>query len=344
MLLNERKERELAEEKLARAYKVEDAEAVIKLMDEARRQLEQALKLNKVPKSEEIIQNLAKSSQATAQVTRLQQEILDLNRKLVLLESLRVKLEQAGRQQAKNILRADIEEALKIQDQIRKLARDSTPPDSKEPDETLTGLNPREIQELINRAISTSVELKDQVKEKLGIDLRPGGESKVVRDVVDGARIADRMSAEGKSIASTVAENEKLKIQVGFYEKRDKLRGLDHPPCWMDNESRIEYIFSVHTTSDGFLVSRGWATHRENDAKRNAGFEVLMANPGLHLDANRFSRGAVHYLDEGKASKPECRHFVYLSSTIPNADRRDEARRLVNSFFYVLERRSSVKQ
>lgn len=52
--------------------------------------------------------------------------------------------------------------------------------------------------------------------------------------------------------------------------------------------------------------------------------------------------GAKPSLDYGKAQLPECRHFVYLSSTIPDADRRDEARRLVNSFFYVLERKAPV--
>ena len=60
------------------------------------------------------------------------------------------------------------------------------------------------------------------------------------------------------------------------------------------------------------------------------------------LSAGQFSRGARPFLDYGKAQTPECRHFVYLASTIPDADRRDVARRLVNSFFYVLETKGPV--
>jgi hypothetical protein len=60
------------------------------------------------------------------------------------------------------------------------------------------------------------------------------------------------------------------------------------------------------------------------------------------VSAVQFAQGAKPFLDYGKSQSPECRHFVYLSSTISDADRRDEARRLVNGFFYVLERRSPV--
>jgi hypothetical protein len=112
----------------------------------------------------------------------------------------------------------------------------------------------------------------------------------------------------------------------------------------MDADSKIEYIFNVQTTTAGFVVTRGWLPHREAQAKASAGFNEIMAGGDSPLSAAQFSQGAKPFLDYGKAQTPECRHFVYLSSTISDADRRDEARRLVNSFFYIRERKLPVLQ
>ena len=42
-------------------------------------------------------------------------------------------------------------------------------------------------------------------------------------------------------------------------------------------------------------------------------------------------------LDWSKKQDPECRHFVYLTTAVGDADARDNARKFVEGFFYKLE-------
>ncbi|ARV17646.1 hypothetical protein AEP_00686 [Curvibacter sp. AEP1-3] len=341
MIMQERKDKDDALSELANARHAEDAVAITEVMNRAQEKLQNALIERGVNNPAEVVQALVNAGEESAKHKRIQQESLDLTKKLVALEELRSQIEEAGQDKADKVTRERVESALELQQQIEALVSESN---HSENGKSQTSDTKQLALDRVKEAIDASRELRDQAKKKLNIEVKPGGVVNLVRDVVEGARIAAAMTTGKSSLATLNAENDKLKTQVAFYEKRDKLRGLDHPPCWMDKESKIEYIFNVQTTPGGFVVTPGWPSNRENDARATDGFAALMDGKGTPLSASQFQLGAKPYLDYGKRQTPECRHFVFLSSSITEADRRDNARRLVNSFFYVLERRAATSQ
>ncbi len=375
MILNERKENEAAKARIAQLEQSQFSTQATAAATSALTQAEQALATKMAQAGAgspeqvaQAIKEFANVGESKVRQEQLQDQVLDLTQKLVVLEDLRKKVEQAGRKVDEKLAREEIEQAIALRDDITKfVAIDSPSPNAPSAPATAASgsasspaskpvgktaaqptatppkpLDKQKAIEQIRQAIAVTRELREQAKSKLGIDVLPGQETKLVRDVVEGAHRAAVAASNKASPESLKQENATLRTQVAFYDKRDKLRGLDHPPCWMDSDSKIEYIFNVQTTQAGYIVTRGWPAHRETQARASAGFSELMDAGGTPLSAAQFAGGAKPFLDFGKAQSPECRHFVYLSSTIADADRRDEARRMVNSFFYVLERKAPI--
>ena len=367
LILGERDEREKAQARAATLESTlastQSADAAAAAMSQARNSLAAKLAETGTVTPEqvsEMVQAFVNIGPEKARQEQLQQEVLDLTKKLVALEELRARVQQAGRVVDEKLTREEVEQALAMQTELAKLvqpppsaAPESSPAASGATSATTSGrdttkptqpkpLDRRQAIERVREALAATKELREQAKAQLGVDVASGQEAKFARDVVAGARRAAEAVADKSSPAALRQENATLRTQVAFYDKRDKLRGLDHPPCWMDSESKIEFIFNVQTTQEGFVVTRGWPSHREAQARASAGFDDLMGGGGEALSTGRFSQGAKPFLDHGKAQSPECRHFVYLSSSIVDADRRDNARRLVNSVFYVLERKSPM--
>lgn len=337
MFLQEREARELAEQSLRDAVVQQDREAATKAFEGAKAALEGQLRQVGASDPDRLIASLTESAERAAENARLRERVLDLTKKLVALEDVRGRLETAGRDSEVQLTREEVERALVLQKEVERILSEQT-----SGNRVATSASRREdATRIVTEALAATRELRSQAKEKLQLHIPPGDEQRAVREIVASAGATMRQKASSSSVAALRSEIEKVHAQLRFYENRDKLRGLDHPPCWMDRDSRIEYIFNVQTVPEGFLVSRGWPAHREADARASDGFQSLMVASGA-LTSAQFSAGAKPFLDYGKRQSPECRHFVYLSSTIPNADRRDEARRLVNSFFYVLERKAPV--
>ncbi len=369
MVLRERKENDEAKARIAvlelRQREPEAAAAAASAMDAAKADLAQALAKAGAGSPEQVAQvvkEFANVGEQKARQEQLQQEVLDLTRKLVALEELRNRVEQAGRKIDEQLTREEVEQAIALRNEVTKLV-ESVPSGPKAPapaaqlgaatasentkdakDKPANSLDPQRAVEQIRQAVAATRALREQAKSKLGVDVTPGQEPGFVREVLEGARQASASAADKSSPEGLRRENANLRATVAFYDKQNKLRGLDHPPCWMNAESKIEYIFNVRTTAAGFIVTRGWLPHREAQAKASGGFNEIMTSGDSPMSAARFAQGAKPFLDYGKAQTPQCRHYAYLSSTISDADRRDEARRLVSSFFYVDERKSPVIQ
>lgn len=362
MILGERKENDDAKARIAaleqRQLTPQAAAAAATAMTQAQASLVAAMAqagAGSPGQVAQVVKEFVNVGEHQARQEQLRQEVLDLTRKLVALEELRKQVEQAGRKVDDKLTREEVEQAIALRNEVARLVEPtptaasapaseasgaSSSPSKPSKDKPAKPLDRQQAVEQVRQAIAATKALREQAKSKLGVDVTPGQEPKLVHDVMEGARQAAATATDKSSPEALKRENATLRTQVAFYDKRDKLRGLDHPPCWMDADSKIEYIFNVQTTAAGFVVTRGWLPHREAQARASAGFSEIMGGGGSPLPAGQFAQGAKPFLDYGKAKSPECRHFVYLSSTIPDADRRDEARRLVNSFFYVLERKA----
>jgi hypothetical protein len=361
MVLFERKEHDAANALVAklerRQIEPQAAAAAASAMHAARARLGEALGKAGAGSPEQVaavVKEFINAGEQQARQEQLRQEVLDLTRKLVALEEIRKRVEQAGRKIDDRLTREEVEQAIELRNDVAKLVESapatsaahsssaSAPLSEVKKDKPSTPITPERAVEQVRQAIAATHALREQAKIKLGVDLTPGQEPGFVRDMVEVARQASAVSSDKSSPEALRRENANLRATVAFYDKRDKLRGLGHLPCWMDADSKIEYIFRVQTTAAGFVITRGWLPHREAQARASAGFNDIMSGGDSALSAAQFAQGAKPFLDHGKAQTPECRHFVYLSSSIPDADRRDEARRLVNGFFYVDETKSLV--
>lgn len=362
MVLREREEKDEAKARIAlleqRQLEPLAAAAAASAMATAQSSLAQAMAQAGAGSPEQIaqvVQEFINVGEEKARQQQLQQEVLDLTRKLVAFEELRNRVEQAGHKVDEQLTREEVEQAIALRDEVSKLVEpgpvhgaqpgdkaELSEPQKESKDKPARPMDSQRAIEQVRDAIAATKALREEAKAKLGVAIPLGQEPVFVRDVIEGARQAAAAVTDKSSPEALRRENANLRATVAYYDKRDKLRGLDHPPCWMDADSKIEYIFNVQTTAGGFVVTRGWQPHREAQARASAGFNEIMAGGESPVSDAQFAQGAKPFLDYGKAQSPECRHFVYLSSNISDADRRDEARRLVNRFFYVLERKSPV--
>ncbi len=299
MVIKERADKDVALRKLQASQQAENAQAAIQALKQAEERMVDLLKRQGFADPEKVVETLVAGGVSLAERNRQQDQIQDLNRRLVALDAFRAEVQRAAEQSGQAVVRERIEQALNLQH-----------------------------------------ELRVQAKEKLNRELQPGQEVKVLTELVDGAKVL-AASSNGTSIPPQV-EIGRLRAQVAFYETRDKLRGLNHPPCWIDKQGRQEFIFNVQTTPDGFVVSRGWPGTREADARASAGFDLITAKGNGAMTAQQFIAGAAQFLDYGKKQSPECRHLVYLSTSINEGDKRDEARLVVNRYFYISERKAPV--
>jgi hypothetical protein len=299
MVLKERADKDVALRKLESSRQTENAQAAVQALKQAEERMVELLRRQGVANPEKVVEALVAGGTSLAEQERQQEQIQDLNRRLVALDAFRGEIEKAAQKPGQSVVRERVEQALNLQQELRK-----------------------------------------QAKEKLNRDLQPGQEVKLLAELVEAAK-ALSASADGAAIPPQV-ELGKLRSQVAFYENRDKLRGLVHPPCWMNKQGGTEYIFNVQTMSDGFVVSRGWPAYREADARASPGFDQITAKGNGAMTPQQFIAGATPFLDYGKKQSPECRHFVYLSTSISEADKRDEARQVVNRYFYIDERKAPV--
>ena len=130
-------------------------------------------------------------------------------------------------------------------------------------------------------------------------------------------------------------ENADLRGQVAFLKnKLDARGGRDWPPCWADEDGKVEFLFSVDLRSDTVAVSAAWPAKREADAKALPGVGELLAGPLSYQDFQASVQGVFEW---SKRHDPQCRHYVYLRSSIGDAIQSDRARLMVENYFYKAE-------
>jgi len=113
--------------------------------------------------------------------------------------------------------------------------------------------------------------LRDAVIQS-GLDASPEA---LKQALAEGEAAKEALSnTDDKDFATLVTENTRLarKIQ-NFKSQMANLRrqanrgghGLDHPPCWANNDGKAEYIFDVALTSQGLIVRERNLPHRKAD-------------------------------------------------------------------------------
>jgi hypothetical protein len=192
----------------------------------------------------------------------------------------------------------------------------------------------RDLSEVM-QALSATNALKMQLRAQMNKDLEKSKESQTIQALVASAKSYDDLGASGVNIAKATRENADLRGQVAFLKGRlDARGGRDYPPCWADESGKVEFLFSVEVRPEGVVVAPAWPARREAAAKALPGIDDVLASPYSNQEFVRRIQGIFEW---SKHQDPECRHYVELKSSIPDAVQSDRARLMVENYFYKTE-------
>jgi hypothetical protein len=327
--------------------KTQNAELTTAALNSAKNNLAAALQAAGTSSPDEVITKLVAADEVRAERDRLKQQIEGLDAKLTALTELQNQLEKAGKTNHPEVTREEIESALVFQDELRK-ALNPQPGTEAAPAQQATSVEAtgkktskeqhnKETLQLVKQAIATSGELRAQIKRQLNRELVRDQESQVIQEIVSAAKSFEDLGKGGTNPEKIRKENADLRGQVAFLKNRlDARGGRDFPPCWADENGKVEFLFSVEMKPDSVVVNPAWPQKREAVARSLPGITDVLAGP---LSIQSFVNGIQGIFKWSKSQDPECRHYVQLKSSIPDAVQSDRARLLVESYFYKVESR-----
>lgn len=329
LVIKEQSERQAAEAALAR---LQSDSQVTRALQEAKAQLAAAGSGN----LDDVITKLVDAEQLRQERDQLQQRVADLDTKLTALTELKELLEQAAASQRRDIAQEEVLNALALQDQVREAveqAYDSQPASGATP-ANKAARNGQAL-EAVRQALATANEFRQQLKKQLDRDLPVGMERQTVQEMVTAAKGYVAITTSGQSPESIKKENSDLRGQVAFLKNRlDARGGRDYPPCWADENGKVEFLFAVEVRPGSVAVAPAWPARREESARALPDLAAALAGPHSNPDFVSRIQGVFNW---SKSQDPECRHYVQLKSTISEAVQSDRARLMVENYFYKVE-------
>lgn len=135
-------------------------------------------------------------------------------------------------------------------------------------------------------------------------------------------------------LSSLIKDNSDLRGQLEYMQNTLKGNGVDHPPCWVSESGKIEYLFNIDMYANYLTLTPIWPEYRNQDAAKLPNINALTAN---NISYSKFQTLAAPIFDLSMNSKSECRFFVRIKSHIATAKESDDARHKIEAFFYKLE-------
>lgn len=364
LVMRESEAKKKAEEALA---KVQDLGAAQQAFDQASARLQQGLAGAGATDPNEIISRLFAEAKAAAERDRLQVRVKDLEAQISALAEVKQTLADATRDAGKKEAVERVVSALALQAQAEKAieaAKDAAsapvsqpasappPPRASAPTALAQGKSASEgdkrpaqrrpsaedTQAEVQKSLQVTAAVDRALREAGANPLPAGKEAETVAGMVRAAQSLRGLEASGKGVEAVLKENADLRGQMANMRNRFNAvgRGLDHPPCWADEAGNIEYLFNVELRQGVAIVTPAWPERRRQDAERLPGVAELIGAPA---NVERFRTSARPILDISKRQDPECRHFVVLNNTIESRRDADQARWMVEEFFYKREAR-----
>lgn len=330
-VIKEQEARKEAEEALAQVHSVDETK---RRLEDARAALVAELGKVGVAAPDDVITKLVDAQKMREERDRLRKQVEDLDAKLTALTELQ-KLLERGAGDKSEIAKAEVANALSLQAAVR---RELGEPDANQPKKAGdTGKAATSTLDVVKQAIATMKTLRAEVKSKLGLEPNPMTEGQIVVDIVDAAKSFGELTKGGVNVSSLRKENSDMRGQVAFLKKRlDARGGRDYPPCWADESGKVEFLFAIELRSDSVVVTPAWSAKREADAKALPGISTALAEAHSYKNFVSVVQGVFNW---SKAQDPECRHYVQLKSSIPDAVQSDRARLMVENYFYKVEAR-----
>jgi hypothetical protein len=279
----------------------------------------------------EVIQRLLENSKTAAHVAALQSRVEELDAALTALAEVKAVLQQTGDAVPGGAPEAALLSALELRARLeQKLLEPNASsasakrekPEAPSPPERK--LSDQEIATKAMAALELHQKLERELTEQLAKSIESGQEGALAKSLVDALK------------DNHAKENADLRGQLANLKRRLEARGgRDYPPCWAEEATgKVQFLFSVEVRPDAVAVAPAWPPSREADAKALPFVEdILTKRPHSYEEFRERVRGIFQQSDAR-----QCRHYVQLRSTIPDAVQSDRARLMVESFFYKVER------
>ena len=358
LVMRESEAKKKAEAALAN---VQDLGAAQQAFDEASRRIKEGLGGAGSTNPDEVISRLIADAKAAAERDRLQVRVKDLEAQISALAEVKQSVAAAAKEAGKKETVDRLVTALALQSEAEKaieaakeaasapvsqaasapasaptgLAQGKPAPEGKR-DSAPKRPSPDETRAEVQRSIQMTAALYRALRDAGAKPLPAGKEAEAIEGMVRAAQSLRRLEGSGKSVEAVLKENADLRGQMVNMRNRFNAvgRGLDHPPCWADEAGKIEYLFNVELRLGVAIVTPAWPERRRQDAEKLPGVAELTTGP---VNAERFRSASQSILDISKRQDPECRHFVVINNTIETRREADQARWMVESFFYKRE-------
>jgi hypothetical protein len=367
LIFSEQQKTRTAQEELA---KVQNAEAATEALEKARSELTKVLDGAKISNPDEVITKLVAAEEVHAERERLKQRIEDLNAQISALTEIKQLLKEVEEKQRTKVVADEVDAALALQASVRKAIEEGSQDDGnangesghkgRENEQTKSStknsdkpfiqdkdskhhqpprkppkeLNNNELFREVSTALSVSGELKKQIKSRFGEELKAGKELEALTNIVAAARKYSDLQKAGASPEVLKKENSDLRGQLVYLTNKLNARGgRDFPPCWANEDGKVEFLFRIDLKPESINVTAAWPPTRENDAQALPGMsEIISSGARPYRDFVAQVQGI------SKLSRQmECRHYVQLKSSIPDAAQSDRARLMVENYFYKME-------
>lgn len=147
------------------------------------------------------------------------------------------------------------------------------------------------------------------------------------RDLENNGGITEAFVHQQKELADLKSKYTFCKNKAGF--------GI--PPCWLDKDSRPEFIFNVRLNSNkSVFVTPAWPETRNEEATAIPGVKEITKKKIMSI--GEFRQMAAPILRDSNEKKPEaCRYYVKLQNQIRDRKSADLNRLIVEQYFYKLE-------
>lgn len=295
-------------------------------LEKAKADLVKALERSGRTDAQKLVEKLSEAEGLRQENSQLQRQVEDLDSKLTAMVE-QQKLAGSGSEEQRKAAKDAVLAALALLAAADKAMRDSQ---GSADSQGQAAASAEERYAAINQAVKLGQAVAAQTREQLGKTAATPAE--VAALVADAKRQREPAGDGRVSVDGLRKENSDLKGQLAYMNKRLEARGgRDYPPCWADESGKIEFLFTVETKPEGVSIAPAWPQRRAADARNLPGLDLAISK--VH-PLSELSTAVGPILQWSRKQDPECRHYVFLKSSIPDAVSSDRARLQVEGFFY----------
>ncbi|WP_394562154.1 hypothetical protein [Aquipseudomonas alcaligenes] len=301
-------------------------------LEKASQLLENKLVSKNISNPKEVIKSLVDSVRSQDEIVRLKKQLVDQEAKITALSELQKAIDESAKGQGDGALAQQrIEQALALAKAIKEQLQEKLEKtDEKALFEDLDYVAKAAKQQLADKAKIDETFTDDPLFAALAGD----APAQKFESLTKEYREVEALKKEGSDPVVVRKENTDLKGQIQFLKNRLEAKGgLDYPPCWADEQGKIQYLFSVELHEHELNVARAWPDNREADAQALPNIQSVMAVASS--DYPRFLDAVKPISDLSR--KLNCRHYVRIRNLIPDAVTSDRRRLSIEDYFYKVE-------